>query len=238
LKLSSTLSSLLDGRPVDKKSVTQLVRRASLNAVPFDLTQEQALVNASNKAERERYTSLSYDENHRASPYTITPVVRGTTKQTKDTETSHGSSRDQNRPDKGSLSSLFRSMDSHITGLDEGEEEESEIANPYGMRSSFSPIPPQDFNFHSPYPQTHTHTPPPPTLSSPSYRLDRNAPFHMYVHGGSGTLFLELGDDMEDMCDTLFNTVHRLSEMKFELQSMNNSSNELISTKNGRSIMI
>ena len=38
LRLSSTLASLLDGRPVDKKAVKALARRASLNAVPFDLT--------------------------------------------------------------------------------------------------------------------------------------------------------------------------------------------------------
>ena len=38
LKLSSTLSSLLDGRPIEKNSVKAFARRASLNAVPFDLT--------------------------------------------------------------------------------------------------------------------------------------------------------------------------------------------------------
>ena len=47
LKLSSTLSKLLDGEPVEKNSISKLARRASLNAVPFDVKQEQALINAS-----------------------------------------------------------------------------------------------------------------------------------------------------------------------------------------------
>jgi hypothetical protein len=40
LKLTSTLSQYLEGAPIEKKTITQLVRRASLNAVPFDFKKD------------------------------------------------------------------------------------------------------------------------------------------------------------------------------------------------------
>lgn len=40
MKLTSTLSQYLDGAPIEKKTVAKLVRRASLNAVPFDFKKD------------------------------------------------------------------------------------------------------------------------------------------------------------------------------------------------------
>jgi hypothetical protein len=42
LKLTSTLSQYLDGAPIEKKTVAKLVRRASLNAVPFDFKKDMS----------------------------------------------------------------------------------------------------------------------------------------------------------------------------------------------------
>lgn len=44
MKLTSTLSQYLDGAPIEKKTVAKLVRRASLNAVPFDFKKDMKQV--------------------------------------------------------------------------------------------------------------------------------------------------------------------------------------------------
>jgi hypothetical protein len=52
LKLTSTLSQYLEGAPIEKKTIAKLVRRASLNAVPFDFkTDLSQMMKESNETE-------------------------------------------------------------------------------------------------------------------------------------------------------------------------------------------
>jgi hypothetical protein len=67
LKLTSTLSQYLDGAPIEKKTVAKLVRRASLNAVPFDFKKDtNQLLNPETKQKNPSQEDDRRDKNIRS----------------------------------------------------------------------------------------------------------------------------------------------------------------------------
>jgi hypothetical protein len=72
------LSALLDGKPIEKESVKKFARRASLNAVPFDLTSSKAELAA---ADTRQLSGTSCEEIKMGESATVARIMSSPIKQ-------------------------------------------------------------------------------------------------------------------------------------------------------------